>query len=95
MVGVEPIVHQLFLHVVPAHVRHEQADVDVACGRGLLHVEKPRGRIAHLVELQHGERRRLLLAAVGIVIAVSECGRRQHRRDEPPVKSSSWNSPDS
>ena len=64
---IEAAVDQRVLHVVPAHVRHEQADVVIALLLGLRDVDEARGRVTHLVELQNGERRRLLpLAESGL-----------------------------
>ncbi|MND09346.1 hypothetical protein D3C83_325930 [compost metagenome] len=47
------------------------------------HIYEFRGGVAHLVELQDGERRRLLVSLVGIVIAVRKGSRRQQGRGEP------------
>jgi hypothetical protein len=70
---------------MPAHVRHEQADVVVTLVFGLGHVDETRRGIAHFVELQDRERRRLeALAGVGIVALVRErgTGREQAREAE-------------
>jgi hypothetical protein len=62
------------LLVVPAHVGHEQADVDESVGHCLVDVEIPGVGVAHLVELQHRDRRRLLSLA-GMVVVVAVCER--------------------
>ena len=67
-------VDQLFLHVVPAHVRARTGRCRRSPSATALSTSRYlRGGVAHLVELQYRERRRLLsLAGVGIVVPVSE-----------------------
>ena len=84
LVGFEARVDQRILHVVPAHVRHEQADVVVALLLGLRDVDESRRGVAHLVELQHRKRRRLeSLALAGIVVAMCEGSAGEQGSDEP------------
>jgi len=67
----ELAVDQALLHVVPTHVGHEQADVDVAGRDGRIDVDESRGGIADLVELHDRKRWRLeSLAEIGVVVTV-------------------------
>jgi hypothetical protein len=68
---IELAVDAVELAVVPAHVRHEQADVHEAVIERLLLVEVPGVGRAHFVELQHRERRWLPALSGARVVAVA------------------------